>query len=230
MPAMYVTMRVLVPSVLLLLGASCIRAQEAPPSQEASRRWGLQLGYAIAGAPMGEVAGSFGTFLIPGREYELRLVTRSARGSEWSVGIIADEFSMDHVIDIRSRSQFDYESVGLVVGRAWVLSQPVVTTLAGIDAGWRHFRVSSSRPDYYSGERATSRTTGDAGFVAAVSGLELDGWYGIVQPRLRLEANFPDFGGGDGYSMVHRETDVGFRASVGVSVKTFLIGRGRHSR
>jgi len=41
----------------------------------------------------------------------------------------------------------------------------------------------------------------------------------IGVPRVRIEVDFPDFGGGDGFGRLHPETDLGFRASFGVVLK-----------
>lgn len=213
--------RLTVAAVLMILAAAQVSGQAA-----GRRQFGIQVGRGLAVAPLGDVAESFGIYAIPGYDYEARLVTRSARGNEWSVGALADEYEIDHIVDSHTRSRFAYSSVALVVARSWTQDLTHLWLQYGFEAGWRRFDAESSRPDVYTGALAESRTSGNAALFAVSFALELPGWYGTLQPRLRLETNFPDFGGGDGFSVVHRETDLGFRASLGLNFKTF-VGRQR---
>lgn len=83
--------------------------------------------------------------------------------------------------------------------------------------------------DYHVGQRLDlntkyafdydSRTVGHAAVLGWTAGLEIPGRALTTVPRIRLEMNFPDFGGGDGYTLIHPETDLGFKASFGVTLK-----------
>jgi hypothetical protein len=199
--------------VLLLVPAQ-VSAQA-----ELGRRFGFAAAIAVGGTPLGEIAERNGTFAIPGMQYELRALMRSANGTEWSLGLLMDNYGLDQEIDRLTHSQFDYSSTGLTVGYGRSQIQNGVPVRYGIDLGWRHFDASSSGPNYYTGEAEASHTRGHAAFLAVSYGIEIPLESISLMPRVRLETNYPDFGGGDGYSALHREHDLGFRASVGFGLK-----------
>lgn len=203
---------------LALLAVWLVPAR-AGAQAEPGRRFGLAAGVAVGGAPLGELAERNGTFAILGKEYELRALMRSASGREWSLGFIMDDYRLDQEPDRLTRSQFDYSSTGLIVGYGRSEIQEGVPMHYGVDLGWRHFDVSSSGPNYYTGEPEASRTSGQAALLAVSFGIEIPLEGASLVPRVRLETNYPDFGGGDGYSALHREHDLGFRASIGIGLK-----------
>ena len=201
---------------LVLLPAQVV-AQPEP-----GRQFGLAAGIAVGGAPLGEIAERNGTFAIPGKEYEFRALVRSASGTEWSLGFLMDDYRLDHEIDRFTHSRFDYNSTGLIVGYGRRQVQHGAPIHYGLDLGWRQFDVSSSGPNYYTGEAEASRTNGHAALLAVSWGVEVPLESMSLVPRVRIETNYPDFGGGDGYSALHREHDLGFRASIGIGLKTMV--------
>lgn len=206
-----------------LCGLALLALMLLPPQAigqaEPGRRFGLAAGVAVGGAPLGEIAERNGTFAIPGKEYEFRALTRSASGPEWSLGFLMDDYRLNQEIDRLTRSHFDYNSTGLIVGYGRSEMQNGVPIHYGVDIGWRQFDVSSSGPNYYTGEAEASRTSGHAALVAVSWGIELPLESMSLVPRVRIETNYPDFGGGDGYSALHQEHDLGFRASIGIGLK-----------
>ena len=206
----------------LALFAHLLLPVEADAQAEPERRFGLAAGIAVGGAPLGEIAERNGTFAIPGKEYEFRALMRSASGAEWSLGFLMDDYRLGQEPDRLTRSQFGYNSTGLIVGYGRSEIQDGVPIHYGVDLGWRQFDVSSSGPNYYTGEAEASRTSGQAALLAVSFGIEIPVEGASLVPRVRFETNYPDFGGGDGYSALHRERDLGFRASVGIGLKTIF--------
>lgn len=205
------------PSLFVLFLLLLIPAIAA--AQGAGRQVGILAGAAISGSPLGEVAERNGTFAIPGQEYEVRLLLSSGRGHEWSLGVLWDSYRLNQTIDISSRSQFDYTSTGTVVGYGFSQHAGSVPVVYGVDLGWMRFRTASSTPNYYTGEQEDTRTRGDAVVLGLSYGVEIPLQSLSLVPRIRIATNYPDFGGGEGYSGLHREHDLGFKASFGMSVK-----------
>ena len=196
-------------------------AQEIP----ARRQYGASFGIGLGIAPLGEVGESYGSEIVPGLEYDIRLFTRSPRGTEWNLGVLNDRYEMEPVLDINTRSAFEYTSTSVVVGFSKGEVVRAVPMRFGADLGWRHFDASSSRPNYYTGEVESSGVEGDAAVAAVHYSIEFGNGATKVLPRFRMEMSFPDFGGGDGYSLLHRETDVGFRASMGIGITSAFFRR-----
>lgn len=207
-------------AVLALLLPALAAAQESAPG----RRFGASVAVGVAGAPLGQLAESYGTRAIPGLELDIRAVRRAATGHEFSIGVLTDRYRMDHTIDLNTHSLFEHTSVGVVAGRSWFEEVGDVPMRFGLDLGWRRFSTSSSRPDFYTSDLAVSDVRGDAALLAVTYGVELPSGAMTVMPRLRLETSYPDFGGGDGYSALHRDRSLGFRASVGVELKSIAPG------
>jgi hypothetical protein len=69
-----------------------------------------------------------------------------------------------------------------------------------------HVTDRATRSDTY-----TTRVRGDAALLGVLYGLDLSSGTTGIMPRLRLEMSYPDFGGGDSYSRLHRTSDVGLR-------------------
>jgi hypothetical protein len=200
-------------AALAVFGASGAEAQEAG-------RFGASGAVGAVGAPLGDIAEGYGLRAIPGAEYDVRLFTRSFRGNEWNLGLLLDSYRIRHDhAGVSTTTEFEYSSRAFVAGRYWSTSAGGAQLRFGVDLGWRHFTASSSRPDAYTGEMRASTVRGDAALFAAVYGVDLIAGATTVTPRLRLETSYPDFGGGDGYSRLHRENDLGFRASVGVEFR-----------
>lgn len=196
----------------LLLAASAARAQRT------TSRVGAILGAGTSGAPLGEIAQRRGMVGIPGRDFEARIFFGSPR-HEWSLGGTWDQYRLNQPSGVSTQSQFDYRSANVVLGYSTLRPTAGVPVSYGIDLGVSEFRASSSSPSYYTGEPESSRTPGRAVLLNLTYGVEIPLQSVSVVPRLRLSTNYPDFGGGDGYSALHRESDLGFKASFGVSVK-----------
>lgn len=210
---------VLVALILLLL------VHPSAEGQSAGRGFGVLVGAAASASPLSETAERNGTYAVPGLEYELRLLLAPRPGREWSVGVLTDSYQLDQTLDIASRSRFDYRSTSIVA--SYSLTEPVsgVPVVYGVDLGWTGFRATSSGPNYYSGDPEDTRTRGDAVVLGLSYGVEIPLHSVSLIPRLRVTTNYPDFGGGDGYSGLHRERDLGFKASFGVNVKArFPLG------
>ena len=206
----------------LLLFLPLLLMVEVAGAQPGGREPGLMFVTAMSGSPLSEVAEQNGTYAIPGREQELRLLWVSPRGDGWSVGAIRDSYRLDQVIDISSRSVFTYRSTTASVGYSFARAGGAVPLSYGIDAGWLHYRATSSRPTYYTGEHADTRMRGDAVVLGLSAGVEIPFHSVALVPRLRIATNYPDFGGGEGYSRLHREHDLGLKASAGLGVKGIL--------
>lgn len=210
-----------------LLMAILLTGQLSAQSGSSGHRFGLAGGIAVSGAPMGEVAERNGTFAIPGTEYEFRLLMRWDEATEWSLGFLMDQFSLGQEIDPFTHSEFDYSSTGVVVGYSRTEPKSGIPIEYRLDLGWRQFDASSSGPNYYTGDSETSRVRGDAALLAVSLGIEIPVQSMWLVPTIRLETNYPDFGGGEGRSALHRESDLGFRLSMGVALKTIFPGERR---
>jgi hypothetical protein len=205
----------------LLIGSGRALLAQAAEEQPADRgkRYGLAVGAALAGSPLGEVAGRYGLYAIPGYEFEVRAFRRSPRGHEWSMAVLWDAFRIDQRWD-RTRSQaFDYSSVSLVVGYRSISNGPGVRLVHGVDAGWVHFATAADVVSFYTGEPDASKATGHAAVLAVSGGFEIPDGSATLVPQFRVALNFPDFGGGDGYSLLHREADIGLKALIGLAFK-----------
>lgn len=213
----------LIPLALLFLVLLPARAG-AQAAGAAFHRFGIAVGAGVGGAPLGEIAERNGTFAIPGKEYELRGLLQVSPGAEWSMGLLVDDYSLDQQIEVVTRSRFDYQSAAVVVAYGRTEMQKNVPIQSRLDVGWRRFEVSSSGPNYYTGEAEASRTSGHSALVAVSLGVAIPLQSMSLVPRVRLETSYPDFGGGDGYSRLHREHDLGFRASLGIGL-TRMFGR-----
>ena len=191
----------------------------ATQSTDGASRIGFSATGSVAGAPIGQIAERNGLYAVPGLEYDLRAIVTTSSEREWSLGLLRDEYRTDTAIGLTSSSSFEYVSTAVVVGLGSLELEGPVPVRYGIDLGWRHFEALSDGPNYYTGQQETSSVVGNAALLATSFGIEipLDGL--VLVPRARLETNYPDFGGGDGYSALHREMDLGFRASLGIGVK-----------
>lgn len=217
-----------IPRVLLLtLGLSllmgsgrAIHAQSAPDPENAPRtRYGVGFGAAVSTSPLGEIAERHGTYGIPGQQYEVRLLARTPRRGEWSVALLWDDYHVGQQLDRATQYAFDYDSKSLVIGWQSVPDQKGLQLVYGLDAGWLRYSTEANSIDYYTSTPYDSRTVGHAAVLGFTAGLEIPGRTLITVPRFRIETNFPDFGGGDGYSILHPETDLGFKASFGIVLK-----------
>jgi hypothetical protein len=212
---------------LLVAALLCAPAVPAHGQDEllTRRQYGVSVTRALSLAPLGRMAETYGMTAIPGNEYGVRLVTRSARGSEWTLGVLADEYRLEHRLAGDARAAFEYSSHAVVLERAWTETTGRVPVRYGAEAGWRGFSVDSRHPNAYTDEMEHTDVRGDAALFAVSFGIEVPSYMGTMVPRLRIETNFPDFGGGDGYSRLHRQSGLGFRASFGVELR--LLTRGR---
>lgn len=213
MPRSYFRPALLVPVLALLVSPSA-------EAQSTGRTIGVLAGAAVSGSPLGELAERNGTYAIPGQEFEVRLLFGSARGREWNVGVLSDRYRIDRAADDPlSQPQFDYTSTGALVG--YSVTEPVgaVPVVYGVDLGWTRLRAASSTPNHYTAEQEDSRTQADVLVLGLSYGVEIPLQSISLVPRVRIATNYPDFGGGEGYSALHREHDLGFKASFGVAVK-----------
>jgi hypothetical protein len=213
-PSLFLLLLLLLLPFLLLLSVAAPAA-----AQNSSHSLGVLVGAAVSGSPLGGIAERNGTFAIPGQEYEVRLLLGSARGHEWSVGVLRDSYRLAQAADISTRSHFDYNSTGTVVGYGFTEETGSVPVVYGVDLGWQRFSAASSTPNYYTGEQEDTRTSGDAIVLGVSYGVEIPLQSVSLIPRVRIATNYPDFGGGEGYSGLHRQHDLGFKASFGISVK-----------
>lgn len=191
---------------------------------------GVVAGVGVGGSPLSHIAERNGTFAVPGTDWAARVVARTPGGAEWTLGVLGDGYHLDQAIDIDTRSAFDYTSTGLFVGYGVsALEAGLVPVRYGAELGWRWYRVESDGFSYYDGKPLSGSFHGSAFSVAFSAGIEFRLMHVSVMPRVRVETNYPTFGGGDGYSVLHRESDLGIRASLGVDLKTslFRIGGSR---
>lgn len=211
---------------VLLAVLSLFLPGSAALAQDGDLRFGALFGGGLSGAPLGSIAERHGLYALPGLEHEARVLLGSG-GHEWSLGGIWDRYRTEQAISPTSTSRFDYRSSGVVLGYSTVRRTGGVPVVYGVDLGWNHFEASSSTPSYYTGEQENSRTAGDAALLNVWYGVEIPMESVTVIPRIRLSTSYPDFGGGDGYSALHRSSDLGFKASVGVSLKKLVPLRMR---
>jgi hypothetical protein len=210
----------------LLLGSGllgpgrALHAQGAESDDAAPRtRFGFGSGIALSTSPLGEIAERHGTYGIPGHQYEVRLFARTPERGEWSVALLWDDYHVGQQLDLATKYRFDYSSTSLVVGWQSVPDREGLPLVYGLDAGWLRYVTEANSIDYYTSTPYDSRTVGHAAVLGWTAGLEIAGGVMTTVPRIRLEMNFPDFGGGDGYSRLHPETDLGFKASFGFVLK-----------
>lgn len=210
----------------LLLGSGLpgsereLLAQDVEDHEKAPRtRFGFGYGLALSTSPLGEIAERLGTYGIPGHQYEVRLFARTPQRGEWSVALFWDDYHVGQQLDLATKYRFDYSSTSLVAGWQSVPDRKGLALVYGLDAGWLRYRTAANSIDYYTSTPYDSRAVGHAAVLGWTAGLEIPGGVMTTVPRLRLEMNFPDFGGGDGYSRLHPETDLGFKASFGVVLK-----------
>ncbi|HEX7089270.1 MAG TPA: hypothetical protein VF192_04000 [Longimicrobiales bacterium] len=205
---------------LLLASPQALFAQDAEePARQKGFRYGIAVAAAASVSPLGELAERHGIYGVPGRQYEVRLLARAPNRGVWSLALILDDFHIGQQLDRQTSYTFDYESWSLVAGYRLDLPLGGVRALYGVDAGWINFGARARSIDYYTGEPYASRTDGHGALLASWVGLALPGELFVTVPRVRMEINFPDFGGGDGYSVLHRETDVGLKVSVGLALE-----------
>ena len=200
--------------VLLAPGVATATAQREPA------QIGVLAGTALSGSPLGEVGERMGIYAVPGREHEVRLLWIAPNGETWSIGSLWDSYALDHGFDLSSRVAFSYASTTTGLGYSRTREMRGVPVTYGLDLGWLHFRASSSWPSAYTGERTASEARVDAAALGASWGVEIPFRSFTLVPRARIALNYPDFGGGDGYSRLHREHDLGAKTSFGVAVKT----------
>lgn len=193
-------------------------AQSTEAAQSTGRKFGISFGTAVSGSPLSEIAERNGTFAIPGQEIEFRLSYGSPR-HELSLGLLADQYKLDQVVTRGSRSRLEYSSTTALVGYSMTEFVKSVPLVSSVDVGWNRFLVASVTPDYYTGETSDTRTEGNAFVLGLSYGVELPFRSVAVIPRIRITTSYPDFGGGDGYTILHPENDLGFKASFGVNVK-----------
>jgi hypothetical protein len=205
----------------LLLGSGrALSAQGVAEHEKARRtRYGVGFGAAVSTLPNGEIAERHGSYGIPGQLYEVRLFARTPGRGEWSVALLWDDYHIGQQLDRAALYGFDYDSRSLVVGWQSVADQKGLQLVYGLDAGWLRYSSEANSIDYYTSTPYESRTVGHAALLGFSAGLEVPGAILITIPRFRIEMNFPDFGGGDDYSILHPETDLGFKLSFGVGLK-----------
>ncbi|MDQ3557169.1 MAG: hypothetical protein M3409_10415 [Gemmatimonadota bacterium] len=198
---------------LLLLG-SAVSAQEGaiPPGEERPGRFGVLVTQGVGGSPLGEIAERYETFAIPGTATDVRLLFRPRPTVEWQLGYTQDDFSLGDQIDPAGGRNVRYTSAGFVVGRSTATADLPLRLIQGFDAGVSRFRVAGAAISRFDGERYVSEANGWVFVLGISAGVELPLYRQItVTPGARWALNTPDFGGGDGYSALHRETDVGFK-------------------
>jgi len=205
----------------LLLGSpQVLIAQDA---ETPARREGLRYGFSVAASasvsPLGEVAERHGIYGVPGRQLEMRLLARTPSHRVWSLALLLDDFHIGQNVDRQTSYAFDYDSWSVVVGYRSSRNENGVRALYGVDAGWIRFTATASSIDFNTGEPYASRTSSHGALLGLWTGLALPGKHFVTVPRVRLEMNVPDFGGGDGYSILHRESDLGLKFSVGVALE-----------
>jgi hypothetical protein len=208
--------RVVIASGLFALAFAPAAAQQG----DDGFRYGVSVAGAVVGSPLGQVAQSYGFIAIPGFELDARLRARAYDHSEWSVGVTGDRYVLDMDLQPFGRWQFDYSSIAAVAGRSWLPPRDGAPIRYGIDLGVRYFTVNSTRPEAQTSQPHANSVTGTAALIAVSYAVEVATPRFTYSPRLRLETNYPDFGGGDGHTDLHRTSALGFRASAGIAVKT----------
>jgi hypothetical protein len=205
-------------AVVVALGAM-VPSQILAQTEESGGTVGIVVGGGLSASPLGNIAERHGTFFVPGRDYEAWLTYRTSGGIDIGVGMLTDRYSIEQAVDIRTNSRFEYTSAGVFTGLSLVEREGFTPVRYGVDFGWRWFAVESDRPGYYSGEQSESRTTGRAVALGFAAGVEFPWGIAVAIPRARMEMSYPSFGGGDGYTDLRKENELGFRASVGIQLK-----------
>jgi hypothetical protein len=188
-------------------------AQENDPgAPRSSSGLSVWISSGVGGSPLGEIAERYSTFAIPGRGRDIRLGLRSGDRREWQVGYSGDRFRLGDQNRPERGRRIEYVSHGVSVGFLRLDSIGAVRMVGGAELGVSRFRVSGADFSRFSGEREESETDGTILILGATAGIELPRVRGITAvPHVRWALNFPDFGGGDGYSSLHRETDLGIK-------------------
>lgn len=191
------------------------------PAQEESvgNGFGARVGWGFSGSPHGNIAERHGTFLVPGKDYEVAFHFRLASGKELSLGLLSDGYDINQELDRQTGSRFEYNSTGVFAGFAMTEQVGLVPIRLGMDAGWRWYSVESRRPNYYTSEPGESSMKGRTAALGLSAGIEIPFEFATAVPRIRVETNYPSFGGGDGYTDLRQVSDLAFRASLGVGLK-----------
>jgi hypothetical protein len=208
-----------VAAVLSLLGLMPFSAVVA---QETDARVSLLVGAALTQSPLGELAERHGLYALPGTELEIRLVGLPRGRGAWSVAAFQNRYALDRAPTLDTRAVLDYRATSLVVGHARTETIGSVPLEVGVDLGWVRLRADASVPNFYTGVPESSRVRGDAAVLALSYAVRIRAGSFTLLPRVRLSTNFPDIGGGAGYSGLHVERGLGFQLAFGVGARFAL--------
>ena len=178
---------------------------------------GVSARASVGGTPLGQIAERGDKPAIVGSEYEVRLSRVSSGNREWSLGLVWDSYETNQFAGTPQYASFDYASSSLTAGYGIALRDGV-PNVYGVELGIMRFNALANAPDFYTGEQFASDVRGTAAVLAATYGRTVPLGRISLIPTLRLATNYPDFGGGDGYSALHRESDFGFKASFGLRI------------
>lgn len=199
---------------LALLSARPGAAQQVADSVPRREGSGISVwvGTGTGYSPLGNVAESYNTFGIPGQSTDVRIGVRSGARHEWLVGYTGDRFRLGDANRPDAGRRIEYVSHGVGVTRLRADSLGSVRLLSGWEVGVSRFRVRGAEFSVYDGEREESETSATTLVVGYTAGLELPLYRRItVVPHLRTTLNFPDFGGANGYTPLHREHTLGIK-------------------
>jgi pimeloyl-ACP methyl ester carboxylesterase len=160
-----------------------------------------------------------------GERFTLHAMDRRGRGRSGDVAPYSIQREAEDVAAVVRSAGERVVLLGHSYGGLCCLEAALQLSGLRLDLGWRSFTAAGSRPDAYTGEVHPGTVRGGGALLGVAYGVELSPGSSTVTPRLRLETSYPDFGGGDGYSRLHRESDLGFRASVGVELRQSVTRR-----
>jgi hypothetical protein len=200
-----------------LLALAAIFAATTSAEAQPPLRIGVSIGTSVGFSRFGSVAESQEKNAIRGEELELRVLLLDRDNRELSVAGIYETYKSP--ASQPAHPNFDHAARGVVFGYGSVRPIRRLSIVNRIDAGWSHLKSNSSGPNHFTGELESSSAAVDVLTLGVSSGIKFPVGAMSFVPRIRISTNYPSLGGGDTYSVVHRETSVGIKAAIGMSIE-----------